>query len=52
MGLGFNLCVMPTLMFRPYILDGWTDCGSGGIRGEEEGLGFGTRLYMILIDLI
>ena len=38
MGLGFNLCVAPTLTFCPYISDGWTDCGWDGMRGEDEGL--------------
>ena len=47
MGLSFNLCVVPTLTFCPYILDRWTDYGLDGIRREEKGLGFGTRLCMI-----
>ena len=50
-GLGFNLCVAPTLIFCPYISDRQTDCGLNGIRGGEEGLGFRTRLCVIIIDV-
>ena len=35
MGLGFNICVVPTLMFCPCISKGETDWGSEGERGNE-----------------
>ena len=35
-GLGFNLCVAPTLTFCPCILDGWMNWGLEGGRGEGE----------------
>ena len=34
-GLGFNICVVPTLMFCPCILEGQTDWGSERERGDE-----------------
>ena len=35
MGLGFNICVAPTLMFCPCILEGGTNWGSEG-AGENK----------------
>ena len=35
MGLGFNVCVVPTLTFCPCISEGETDWGSERERGNE-----------------